>query len=202
MLQLMDRAALIDKECSVTPLPAGGFQGKDGLLPRFAYQTKDFSGFAWRPLQSEFVLVKRPVWIVEGVPKDKYYLYGKIALRFDKETWRGTYNSKYDWQGQILNSYMPVFGPFFDVAASGAAPRNRASRWRRTGSSIAPRSALPIRRHRTQQSRITFPKVSSTWISSTARGNKRSLSPRERGARRIRGSIHSPLLLSVVVNLF
>ena len=29
------------------------------------------------------MLVKRPVWLVEGTPKDKYYLYGKIALRFD-----------------------------------------------------------------------------------------------------------------------
>jgi len=157
MLQLMDRAALIDKECSVTPLPAGGFQGKDGLLPRFAYQTKDFSGFAWRPLQSEFVLVKRPVWIVEGVPKDKYYLYGKIALRFDKETWRGTYNSKYDWQGQILNSYMPVFGPFFDVAgewrSSAKSGFTMAQNWkldRATVSFADPKAP-------TQQSRITFP---------------------------------------------
>jgi hypothetical protein len=57
----------------------------------------------WRPLASEFVLLKRPVWIVEGTPKDRYYLYGKPLLRFDKESWRGTYNSKYDWQGQILN---------------------------------------------------------------------------------------------------
>jgi Protein of unknown function (DUF1329) len=157
MLALMDKAALIDKECDVTPLPGGGFQGKDGLLPRFAYQTKDFTGLAWRPLQSEFVLVKRPVWIVEGVPKDKYYLYGKIALRFDKETWRGTYNSKYDWQGQILNSYIPVFGPFFNVdgewRSSARSGFTMAQNWkldRATTSYADPKAPV-------QQSRITFP---------------------------------------------
>jgi hypothetical protein len=157
LLQLMDRAALIDKECVVTPLPDGGFQGRDGLLPRFAYQTPGFTGLAWRPLQSEFVLVKRPVWLVEGTPKDKYYLYGKVALRFDKETWRGTYNSKYDWQGQILNSYMPVFGPFFDVAgewrSSAKSGFTMAQNWkldRATVSYADPKAPV-------QQSRIRFP---------------------------------------------
>jgi hypothetical protein len=157
MLQLMDKASLIDKECDVTPLPSGGFQGRDGLLPRFGYQEKDFTGFAWRPLQSQFVLVKRPVWIVEGTPKDRYYLYGKIALRFDKEAWRGTYNSKYDWQGQILNSYMPVFGPFYDVAgewrSSAKSGFTMAQNWkldRATVSFADPKAPV-------QQSRITFP---------------------------------------------
>lgn len=115
MLVLMDRASLLNKECNIERLPSGGFMGRDGLLPRFAFQTEHFTGLAWRPLQSEYVLVKRPVWIVEGTPRDKYYLYGKLLLRFDRESWRGTYSSKYDWQGQILNSYLPLYGPFFLV---------------------------------------------------------------------------------------
>jgi hypothetical protein len=115
MLVLIDRASLLEKACQVEKLPSGGFQARDGLQPRFAYQTDHFSGLAWRPLASEFVLLRRPVWIVEGTPKDRYYLYGKILLRFDKESWRGTYNSKYDWQGQILNSYLPVYGAYCQV---------------------------------------------------------------------------------------
>jgi len=115
MLFLMDRAALLNKECSIKAMPGGGFEGRDGGLPRFGYQEATPVGFPWRPLQSEFVLVRRPVWTVEGVPKDKYYLYGKIVLRFDKESWRGSYNSKYDWKGEILASYLPAFGPFFAV---------------------------------------------------------------------------------------
>ena len=97
------------------------------------------------------------MWLVEGTPKDKYYLYGKIALRFDKETWRGTYNSKYDWQGQILNSYVPVFGPFFDVngewRSSAKLGFTMAQNWkldRATVSYADPKAPV-------QQSRITFP---------------------------------------------
>jgi hypothetical protein len=157
MLVLMDRAALMNKECHIARLPSGGFEGKDGLLPRFAYQTKDFSGLAWRPLESEFVLVKRPVWFVEGTPKDKYYLYGKIALRFDKESWRGTYNSKYDWQGQILNSYLPAYGPYFDIDGEWRSYAKSlftmAQNWkldRATVSYANPKAPV-------QQSRISFP---------------------------------------------
>jgi hypothetical protein len=157
MLVLMDRAALMKGECNISRLPAGGFAGRDGLLPRFAYQTPDFTGLAWRPLESEFVLVGRPVWLVEGTPKDKYYLYGKIALRFDKESWRGTYSSKYDWQGQILNSYLPTYGPFFDVDGEWRSYAKSlftmAQNWkldRATASYADPA-------HPTQESRVSFP---------------------------------------------
>lgn len=157
MLVLMDRAALMNKEHHISRLPGGGFQGRDGLLPRFAYQTPEFTGLAWRPLESEFVLVKRPVWIVEGTPKDKYYLFGKVVLRFDKESWRGTYSSKYDWQGEILNSYMPVYGPFFDIDGEwrsyAKSTFTMAQNWkldRATVSYADPGSP-------TQQSRIAFP---------------------------------------------
>jgi hypothetical protein len=157
MLVLMDRAALMDRECHIARLPGGGFEGKDGLLPRFAYQTPGFSGLAWRPLESEFVLVRRPVWLVEGTPKDKYYLYGRVALRFDKESWRGTYNSKYDWQGQILNSYLPVYGPYFDIDGEWRSYAKSlftmAQNWkldRATVSYANPKAPV-------QQSRISFP---------------------------------------------
>jgi hypothetical protein len=118
ILVLVDREALLEQKANVIRLPEGGNEATDSLRPRFAYQLPNGpgQGVAWRPLDTEFVLIKRPVWIVEGVPNDRYYLYGKIVLRFDKQTWRGTYNSKYDWQGQILNSYLPVHSPTFDIA--------------------------------------------------------------------------------------
>jgi hypothetical protein len=118
VLMLTDREALLEKKANLHPLPDGGTEGVDSLRPRFAYQNESAStdGVAWRPLETEFVLIKRPVWIVEGIPKDRYYLYGKLILRFDKEAWRGTYSSKYDWQGQILNSYLPLYGPYFNIA--------------------------------------------------------------------------------------
>ena len=45
---------------------------------------------------------------VEAVPKDNYYLFGKIVLRFDKELFQGSYSSKYDWQGNLIASYSAI----------------------------------------------------------------------------------------------
>ena len=115
MLFLYDRKAMLEKRHEIRALPDGGFEARDTLEPRFAYQTDNFSGLAWAPLKSQLLLIKRPVWIVEGTPKDKYYLYGKIVLRFDKQSWRGSFNSKYDWQGTILATYLPINGPYFQV---------------------------------------------------------------------------------------
>ena len=50
---------------------------------------------------------EREVWEVEAIPRDRYYLYGRILLRFDTKLFRGTYNSKYDWRGQIMQVYSP-----------------------------------------------------------------------------------------------
>jgi hypothetical protein len=157
MLALMDRGSLVDRENHVRRLPAGGFESTDGLLPRFAYQTPGFTGLAWRPLESQHVLIARPVWLVEGTPKDKYYLYGKVALRFDKQSWRGTYNSKYDWQGQILNSYLPTYGPYYDIDGEWRSYARSfftmAQNWkldRATVSYADPKNPV-------QQSRIGFP---------------------------------------------
>src|SRR5262249_38940194 len=52
--------------------------------------------------------IRRPHWVVEAVPKDPYYLFGKIVLRFDKDIFLGSYSSKYDAQGNLLASYAAV----------------------------------------------------------------------------------------------
>ena len=50
-------------------------------------------------------LAKRKFWVVEGVPHDKYYLYGKIELWIDAESWIGAFNRKYSWKNELLNTY-------------------------------------------------------------------------------------------------
>lgn len=67
------------------------------------YETPGAKGAGWFPLKN--VYAKRPVWIVEGTPKDRYYLYGKIQLWIDAETWDGSWNIKYNWQGEVVHSY-------------------------------------------------------------------------------------------------
>lgn len=63
---------------------------------------------AWAPIQ--WALVPRDVWIVEAVPKNPYYLYGKQVMYLDKETGRGYWKNKYDWKGGALVNYaLPQF---------------------------------------------------------------------------------------------
>jgi hypothetical protein len=59
---------------------------------------------AWAPLQ--MALVPRPVWVVEAIPKDRYYLYGKMIMYFDKQSFRGYWKNKYDWKGAALHNWM------------------------------------------------------------------------------------------------
>lgn len=107
-----DRAAVLENADNLKPLPGGGWRSIYAEGPRFNYQKPEFDSkteLAWAPVSDRYALVKRPVWILEGIPKDRYYLYGRIVLRLDKEnfTGSGSYTSKYDWQGNLLNSYLP-----------------------------------------------------------------------------------------------
>ena len=72
----------------------------------YGAEDPNWSGVTWAPVAP--VLVKRPVWIIEAVPKDKYYLYGKIQLVVDKEMFQGVYNRKFSWQGELLQDYIPT----------------------------------------------------------------------------------------------
>ncbi|MBM4266424.1 MAG: DUF1329 domain-containing protein [Deltaproteobacteria bacterium] len=58
---------------------------------------------AWAP--TYLALIPRPVWIVEAVPKNPYYLYGKQIMYFDKESFRGYWKSKFDWKGSVLANW-------------------------------------------------------------------------------------------------
>ena len=79
------------------------------LIPggaRLGFQVPDWKGAPWCPVQE--VLVNRPHWVVEAVPKDQYYLFGKLVFRFDKELFMGSYSSKYDWQGNLIGSFSAI----------------------------------------------------------------------------------------------
>jgi hypothetical protein len=86
--------------------PDGSYREKiRSDVPVYGAQDPNWKGNPWAPVTS--VLARRPVWIVEGVPKDRYYLYGKIQLAIDKESFAGVYNRKYSWQGELLHDYVP-----------------------------------------------------------------------------------------------
>ena len=87
---------------------------KDGGWRTIAYNNdkavgfmmKDWKGITWAPAGS--ALAKRKFWVIEGVPKDKYYLYGKIQLWIDDTTWQGAWNRKFSWQDELLNVYQTI----------------------------------------------------------------------------------------------
>lgn len=115
MLCPYDRASVVDGRYDIRPVAGGGWRAVYPAKPRFGWQDSKANVVAWAPHPDRVVLVKRPVYIVEGVPRDKYYLYGKITLRFEKGSFVGCYNSKYDWKETILNTYTPIHGAWFKV---------------------------------------------------------------------------------------
>src|SRR5213593_393014 len=83
------------------------------------FQVKGWPGVAWAPVAA--ALAKRRFWILEGVPKDKYYLYGRLELWVDDYTWQGAWNRKFSWQGELLNVYQ--------VTGFATAPFNEHESW-------------------------------------------------------------------------
>ena len=70
------------------------------------FMLKDWQGVAWAPTAAS--IARRKFWVLEGIPKDKYYLYGKIELWIDDQSWQGAWNRKFSWQGELLNVYQVV----------------------------------------------------------------------------------------------
>jgi hypothetical protein len=102
VLRLADPFSL-NGEFKRLPAPGGGWRGIFKRMPMVGFQDPAWKGSPWAPIN--FVLARRRCWVIEGVPKDKYYLYGRIQLYVDKETYHGSYNRKFDWKGNLLNTY-------------------------------------------------------------------------------------------------
>jgi hypothetical protein len=115
MLCLHDRTAVVEGRHDVRSLPGGGFRAVYPKKPRFAWQQAGGGLAGWAPLPERTALVRHRVYLVEGTPRDRYYLYGKLALRFKQDGYSGCYNSKSDWRGEVLNTYTPLQGSWFEV---------------------------------------------------------------------------------------
>ena len=91
----------------VPPAAGGGFNVlTDDNKPMVGFEDPNWTGLSWAPISAG--LAKRPMWVIEGTPKDRYYLYGKIQLWIDAETWDGAWNIKYSWQGDVVHSYQTM----------------------------------------------------------------------------------------------
>lgn len=88
----------------ITPVPGGGWSTLTDLNPpTVGFQVPDWKGVAWAP--AALALAKRRFWVVEATPRDKYYLYGRIEVWIDAETWDTAWNRKFSWNGELINTY-------------------------------------------------------------------------------------------------
>ena len=78
----------------------------DGSLAVAGFQFPEWRGSGWAPVTA--VLVKRRFWVVEGVPRDPDYLYGRIELWIDAESWLGAWNRKFTWKDEIAATFQLV----------------------------------------------------------------------------------------------
>ncbi|MCW5889957.1 MAG: DUF1329 domain-containing protein [bacterium] len=101
-LVLADPASLAGKTAR-TARPDGGID-EDWPADQkvVGYQDPAWKGLAWAPVAP--VLVRRKLWVVEATPKDPYYLFAKIELGVDQETFQGATSRKFDAQGGLLRS--------------------------------------------------------------------------------------------------
>jgi len=105
--RLVDPLAIKDQG-EVKWLETGGWRTVWPDLPLMGYMDSNWKGIAWAPISA--ALAKRRVWVIEGKPKDKYYLYGRIELYIDKVTYQGAWNRKFNWKGELLNTLQVLTG--------------------------------------------------------------------------------------------
>jgi hypothetical protein len=152
------------------------------------------------------------MWVIEGVPKDRYYLYGKIELWIDDYTYAGAWNRRFSWKGDLLNTYqitLPATEPFNDTErfwastfAYQCAENIKANRATRTAACPSSRRCSTTRpwpepgSEPDQCAAVRCPVApreaegTRPWVRSlltptpTAAGHQRRTSPRGRGSRR------------------
>ena len=145
------------EECNIQALPGGGWRAKFPNVPNFGFQQEGWKGVPWAPIVMN--LARRKVWIIEGVPKDRYYLYGRVELHIDQQNYQGAYNRKFSWQGELLNTSFAAGGPglplpdgkhWSSVGGCGGAATQVAENVkmnRATAGTVIPRPDLPNDRH-------------------------------------------------------
>ena len=118
LMERKDQLVLIDPfsvrgEAELVAAPGGGLRTVFKDVPRIGADDPQWKGLPWAPISA--VLVRRPTWIIEAVPRDRNYLYGRLVLRIDAESYHGSWVTKYDRAGKIIMSYQIANGSFYTL---------------------------------------------------------------------------------------
>jgi hypothetical protein len=73
--------------------------------PRAVFESDGAHGAPWQVVEG-LTSVPLPMWVVEGVPRDKYYLHGKLVLYVDMILYRIYWRLAYTWQGEYAGHTM------------------------------------------------------------------------------------------------
>lgn len=84
----------------------GGWRANWDDVRVVGYMDPEWKGIAWAPISA--ALARRRFWIVEGTPRDRYYLYGRIQLYVDRDTYQGAWNRKFTWSGELVSTLQAV----------------------------------------------------------------------------------------------
>lgn len=91
------------------PTETGEWQTTPDVTPHvYGYQKEHWKGAPWAP--ANFVWVKRPIWILEAVPKDPYYNYGKQVFWCDPEIFNPAIKIIYDRAGAYWKTFYGSLG--------------------------------------------------------------------------------------------
>lgn len=124
-LRLVDPLNLKGKYESIW-LESGGWRTNWPEMPMLGYQDPAWKGVAWAPVAG--ALAKRRFYVIEGVPKDKYYLFGKLEFYIDKQSYQGAWNRKFAWSGELLTTMQVLsFIPQPSKHADGHVDYNQGS---------------------------------------------------------------------------
>ena len=95
--------------------------------PFIGYMDRNWKGIAWAPTAGAS-LSNRPFWIIEGVPHDKYYLYGKLELYIDKVSFQGAWLRKFGWKNDLLAIHQVMgYNPIAFTRPDGKVDFNQGS---------------------------------------------------------------------------
>jgi len=96
-------------------------------IPYIGYMDKNWKGISWAPTGAAS-LSKRRFWVIEGTPRDKYYLYGKLQLFIDKISFQGAWNRKFGWKDELLAVHEVMgWNPLPFTRPSGKVDYNQGS---------------------------------------------------------------------------
>jgi hypothetical protein len=71
---------------------------------KMGYETPGYQGNAWWP--TNIKLAKRPCWVVEAIPKDPYYAYGRRIVYIDKVAYWAYWGELYDRAGEYWKTML------------------------------------------------------------------------------------------------